>query len=641
MTASIPQLSSLQDLIKQFIELYPNRGGSLVKHETGTWREVSRFYDLPDDEIVRAISSAQTLVRAANWDTRTKFTVLNINAESNYHNQLTLWQLQNSLAQKGVHKIRIYQSSESGGWHVYIFWNDWVSSTRSAAVISAVLMSAGFQIEPEVLEVFPSKKALRLPLQTGFSWLNESGRVIMRRSEISLEGALALYLDEAVKFANEASWLDSDHANEVSRLFQQQQEQQEQQQKLEQQKVEQQQLQQQQQQKRAILTVVKSMAPEPVAEQAVERKQEVPKAETETPSDLVAEETDSPDFSPEDVLPELVVGDFSQETFVSDSESEEPALIEEYPEGVPAHLASSGDDFDAEDTLSPQLVSQAPPLNFDTHEDALRHESITEETGSLDFSVEAPIAVDGLAEKDWPQQPSGEDSNFGLSGDASLSEEQEVDELELSADQTVTPALIAKRVWTPELVAEEAWPIDDAADNVDADFPPVVEQVMQIRRSSSTVNNQQLSLPLPNIHGSNTESTSSEIDDAPPMVSANSSDQPEGQESIDFSPAKVVTLTQRASGIVRELVEEEIPEIAYDTEPEADTSTKPNAEENSRAATAKHSKTNDQDNSSLLRGKQRLNNVVNSGPSDMQRRRRPPRNTTRERPSPGFPPTQA
>ena len=116
MTTSIPQLHALQDLINQFIELYPNRGGSLVKHESGTWREVSRFYDLPNDEIVRSIASQQTLVRAVNWDSRTKFTVLNIDVGSKHHNQLALWQLQNSLGQRGIHKTRIYQSSESNGW---------------------------------------------------------------------------------------------------------------------------------------------------------------------------------------------------------------------------------------------------------------------------------------------------------------------------------------------------------------------------------------------------------------------------------------------------------------------------------------------------------------------------------------------
>ena len=270
--------------------------------------------------------------------------------------------------------------------------------------------------------------------------------------------------------------------------------------------------------------------------------------------------------------------------------------------------------------------------------------------------------------------------------------------MEFATEETVTPELIAKRVWTPELVAEEAWPLEDAEDetatpdpagevtllqrqkqnqkllkskhhqpstkvlvepvlatndfwtfepavtdnvpsaNVDADYPPVVEQIMQIRPAASNPINQQLSLPLQDVQSVRIAPEVAALPEAPPAVSEVASTQHEAEEeSIDFTPSKVVSLPQRASGIVRELVEEEIPEIAFDVEPESESQSKLNAEDNSWAGT-KHAKAND--DSTLLHGKQRLNNVVNTGPSDMQRRKRPPRNITRERPSPGFPPTQ-
>jgi hypothetical protein len=633
-------------MIKQFIELYPNRGGSLVKHDSGTWREVSRFYDLPDEEIVRAISSAQTLVRAANWDIRTKFTVLNINAESSYHNQLSLWQLQNSLAQKGVHKIRVYQSSESSGWHIYIFWNDWVGSTRSAAVISAILMAAGFELAPETLEVFPSDNALRLPLQSGFSWLNESGRIIVRRSEISLEGALALYLDEVTKFANEASWLDSDHANEVARLFQQQ---------------------------RARLTVVKPMAPVPVAEELVHPE---------------------PDAKSELAVEEILVPDFVREDSATNNEDNADEVASD---------ESQSKDFDAEDTLSPALVSQAPPLHFSTQENPSAPESASEETWTLDLAAQAAFAADVVAEKTCSQQPAHDEASAPKlvhnETVKSQSEEPDLNDLEFTTEGMVSPELIAERLWTPELVAEQAWPLeldDDESDtsesaaeeapapgaeptvieveplpvidessvepvltpndfwtfepavsdnvssaNVDEDYPPVVEQIMQIRPAAPKPISQQLSLPLPlqDVQSSRTVPEVAEASQAPLTVPESvRSTQPGKEESMDFSPSKVVSLPQRASGIVRELVEEEIPEIAFDVEPESESQSKLKAEDNSWAGGAKHAKASD--DNTLLHGKQRLNNVVNSGPSEMQRRKRPPRNTTRERPSPGFPPTQ-
>ena len=86
-----------------------------------------------------------------------------------------------------------YQSSDSGGWHLYLFLDDWAPSKEVENTLKAYLKAESYEIKSGTLEIFPSGNALRFPLQKGFGWLAPDGQLIGRREELKQHEALASF----------------------------------------------------------------------------------------------------------------------------------------------------------------------------------------------------------------------------------------------------------------------------------------------------------------------------------------------------------------------------------------------------------------------------------------------------------------
>ena len=57
-----------------------------------------------------------------------KFAVIDIDAGSKYHNASSLKKICSLLEKAGILETNLYRSSESGGWHLYIFFDAPISS---------------------------------------------------------------------------------------------------------------------------------------------------------------------------------------------------------------------------------------------------------------------------------------------------------------------------------------------------------------------------------------------------------------------------------------------------------------------------------------------------------------------------------
>ena len=113
------------------------------------------------------------------------------------------------LAQAGIPRTMIYCSSDSGGWHLYIFFEEPVSSKDLRNQLVALLNLHGFGVAKGKLEVFPhpgdgsSGQGLRLPLQPGFAWLDQTTlEVEHERYELSATKALELFIDIVDAWSN-------------------------------------------------------------------------------------------------------------------------------------------------------------------------------------------------------------------------------------------------------------------------------------------------------------------------------------------------------------------------------------------------------------------------------------------------------
>jgi hypothetical protein len=162
---------------------------------------------LTDSQILGVMSdSGRGLYRGCYWDDETWFAVLDIDANSKYHTAQELKNLRQRLASIGLPGNVLFQSSDSGGWHLYIPFTDRAPSKEVEQALKAWLKSQGYEIRGGQLEVFPSGNGLRLPLQPGFAWLAPDGSLIRRREEMVLEAALSSFLSDFKNNANDWSY---------------------------------------------------------------------------------------------------------------------------------------------------------------------------------------------------------------------------------------------------------------------------------------------------------------------------------------------------------------------------------------------------------------------------------------------------
>jgi len=133
----------------------------------------------------------------------TRYAVLDIDSGSKYHNQKSLELILRTLGDAGISKSALYRSSYSDGWHLYIYFDEPVSSKDLRNQLVQLLKLKGFLLAKGTLEIFPHPgensdgQGLRLPLQPGFAWLNPvTLEVEHDRAELSPTKALTYFLDD-------------------------------------------------------------------------------------------------------------------------------------------------------------------------------------------------------------------------------------------------------------------------------------------------------------------------------------------------------------------------------------------------------------------------------------------------------------
>jgi hypothetical protein len=188
--------------LSYFISLFPNRiQGILRPPRCKTWTTVSKHWPIPDETILSAVAGEEASVWGLRWGEKTRFSVFDIDQGSKYHSQLELQNLLTKLAAVEL-KAKAYRSSESGGWHVYLFFQDWADCPELQETLKAWLYSQGYEIRNGTLEIFPSGNGLRLPLQPGFAWLDDNAEVITERKELGVEAAISRFLFDLESNAN-------------------------------------------------------------------------------------------------------------------------------------------------------------------------------------------------------------------------------------------------------------------------------------------------------------------------------------------------------------------------------------------------------------------------------------------------------
>ena len=183
--------------------LFPERQPSICKNlNQKRWRPWNQA--LTDSQILGVMSNeGRGLYRGCHFGRETRHGVIDIDINSKYHNAQELAKIRTRFAAVGL-ELTPYQSSESGGWHLYFFFSSFVLSQEVETVIKRWLKVQGYELAGGTLEVFPSGNALRLPLQKGFGWLDSDGKLVKRREEITTDEAISSFLSDLTK--TQANW---------------------------------------------------------------------------------------------------------------------------------------------------------------------------------------------------------------------------------------------------------------------------------------------------------------------------------------------------------------------------------------------------------------------------------------------------
>jgi len=185
-----------------FLSLFPFRERYIQKFPGKDW--YWQTSQLANYQLLGVISDeGRGILRGCGWGETTSHAVLDIDSGSKYHNGQELAKLRWKFAAVGL-KLVPYQSSESGGWHLYLFFSDYVLSGEVERSIKSYLKANSYEIACGTLEVFPSKQGLRLPLQKGFGWLGADGKLETKREELTADQAISLFLRDLTR--TQANW---------------------------------------------------------------------------------------------------------------------------------------------------------------------------------------------------------------------------------------------------------------------------------------------------------------------------------------------------------------------------------------------------------------------------------------------------
>ena len=180
-----------------FLSYYPNRLHTIFKTAgSQRWVTLNRKTKLPDELVLDSVACGTQAFRGVKFADKTRFAVLDIDSGSRYHNQQELQKLKKLFESIGLTKTKLFRSSISGGWHLYIPFTNWESSSDVSKNLRNFLKSEGYKIKCGELEVFPSRAGLRLPLQHGFAWLDDHADLVIEREEFTADEAISVFVHD-------------------------------------------------------------------------------------------------------------------------------------------------------------------------------------------------------------------------------------------------------------------------------------------------------------------------------------------------------------------------------------------------------------------------------------------------------------
>lgn len=166
-------------------------------YESLNWFKLSRYKSLVDSEILSTISLKSKNKKAISIEDTSHYAVLSItNGESTDEIDSIYAALLTALKAIGISHPCTYRVNELGHIHVYLCFNEEFKGSELYPLIEDWLQRNDLDSSVSVIQ---TGEPIELPLQSGFTWLNENLLPIVSRDDISAESAIAMFLSDLKK----------------------------------------------------------------------------------------------------------------------------------------------------------------------------------------------------------------------------------------------------------------------------------------------------------------------------------------------------------------------------------------------------------------------------------------------------------
>lgn len=156
---------------------------------------MSQFHYLADDEINASIADRSLTLRACLLDTFSKYLVLTIPENSPFLEPTAIVQIVQLLGEVGI-TPKLYKAGGSESVQVFLPFSEPVKTAEMRECFSGFLAASGFTQSEDQLIVHSTEVPFSIPLQPGFSWLNERLETKLSRDSISIPAATAMFLHD-------------------------------------------------------------------------------------------------------------------------------------------------------------------------------------------------------------------------------------------------------------------------------------------------------------------------------------------------------------------------------------------------------------------------------------------------------------
>ena len=123
----------------RFQSLFPLRFDTAFRRiGSDTWRAMSKFHHLSDDEILECLSAQSQTIRACHLDSKTSFLVITIPSDSIYRSVDRLRELVRCLTRIGL-VPNVYKAAASDDVQIYLSFNETALTAELARALARYL----------------------------------------------------------------------------------------------------------------------------------------------------------------------------------------------------------------------------------------------------------------------------------------------------------------------------------------------------------------------------------------------------------------------------------------------------------------------------------------------------------------------